>query len=444
MVRDHILACREVHPETGHACRCGELSVASNLQMSVSTLTKARPHLALGEIFSFAYDTFLSNKIRFALTALGMVIGTASLILVTTIGLTGKQYLLNQIQSIGANWIWAEYESGGQRITNTGFDPLTIDDMNAVLQQVPGIAAASPVVPLFERVPVGNSKERDLQIIGVYPEYLRVRNLVVLSGRFFDTQDSQAHNKVGIVTQKLAEELYGSGPAALGKTLKLSGLPFTIIGIFRERVDTFGQSEVTDNTMLIPYSVIRYFQDTPTVKQIYFSTTDASLVVPVTAQIQRIIKSRHRPESVYRVENLTQLVVVADKTANAMTMVLLGVALVVLLVSGIGIMNIMLATVSARIREIGIRKAIGATNREIRYQFLSEAILISLIGGTLGILIGLAIPFSVRFLTEYRIPISGLSAIIAIVVSSLVGILFGTIPAARAAQLDPVESLRYE
>ena len=317
-------------------------------------------------------------------------------------------------------------------------------DMNAVLQQVPGIAAASPVVPLFERVPVGNSKERDLQIIGVYPEYLRVRNLVVLSGRFFDTQDSQAHNKVGIVTQKLAEELYGSGPAALGKTLKLSGLPFTIIGIFRERVDTFGQSEVTDNTMLIPYSVIRYFQDTPTVKQIYFSTTDASLVVPVTAQIQRIIKSRHRPESVYRVENLTQLVVVADKTANAMTMVLLGVALVVLLVSGIGIMNIMLATVSARIREIGIRKAIGATNREIRYQFLSEAILISLIGGTLGILIGLAIPFSVRFLTEYRIPISGLSAIIAIVVSSLVGILFGTIPAARAAQLDPVESLRYE
>jgi putative ABC transport system permease protein len=209
-------------------------------------------------------------------------------------------------------------------------------------------------------------------------------------------------------------------------------------------VDTFGQSEVSDNTMLIPYSVIRYFQDTPTVKQIYFSTTDASMVVPVTAQIQRVIQSRHRPESVYKVENLTQLVAVADKTANALTMVLLAVALVVLLVSGIGIMNIMLATVSQRIREIGIRKAIGATNREIRFQFLSEAVLISLIGGLIGIFIGLAIPFSVRFFTEYRIPISGLSAIIAIVVSSLVGIIFGTIPASRAAQLDPVESLRYE
>ena len=412
--------------------------------MEITTDGNERTHLALGEIFSFAYDTFLSNKIRFALTALGMVIGTASLILVTTIGLTGKQYLLNQIQAIGANWVYAEYESGGERITNTGNDALTIDDMEAVLHQVSGIAYASPVVPLNERVAVGSGKERDLQIMGVYPEYQQVRNIITLQGRFFDKQDSQAHNKVGVVTPKLAVQLYGSEQAALGQTLKLSGLPFTIIGTFKERVDTFGQSEVNDNTMLIPYTVIRYFQEVPTVKQLFFSTTDSSLVVPVTAQVQRVLQSRHRPESVYSVRNLTQLVAVADKTANAMTMVLLAVSLVVLLVSGIGIMNIMLATVSARIREIGIRKAIGATNREIRYQFLSEAILISLIGGTLGIIIGLAIPFSVRFFTAFRIPISGLSAIIAIVVSSLVGILFGTLPASRAAQLDPVESLRYE
>ena len=412
--------------------------------METTTIQNGRAHLALGEIFSFAYDTFMSNKIRFALTALGMVIGTASLILVTTIGLTGKQYLLNQIQAIGSNWVYAEYESGGERITNTGNDALTIDDMEAVLHQVSGIAYASPVVPLNERVAVGGGKERDLQIMGVYPEYQQVRNIITLQGRFFDQQDSQAHNKVGVVTPKLAIQLYGSEQAALGKTIKLSGLPFTIIGTFKERVDTFGQSEVNDNTMLIPYTVIRYFQEVPTVKQLFFSTTDSSLVVPVTTQVQRVLQSRHRPESVYSVRNLTQLVAVANKTANAMTMVLLAVSLVVLLVSGIGIMNIMLATVSARIREIGIRKAIGATNREIRYQFLSEAILISLIGGLIGIIIGLAIPFSVRFFTAFRIPISGLSAIIAIVVSSLVGILFGTIPATRAAQLDPVESLRYE
>src|SRR6266849_5918243 len=405
---------------------------------------KQPPKLVLGEIFSFAYDTFMSNKVRFALTALGMVIGTASLILVVTIGMTGKQYVLNQIQAIGANLISAEYVSGGERITNVTADPLTLADMQAAQEDVPGIIAASPVIPLGERIPIGGGKERDIQILGVYPEYRIVRNLVVLSGRFFDAQDEQAHNKVGIITQKMAEELYGSADEAVGKVLKLSGLPFTIVGTFKERVDTFGQSEVVDYTMVIPYTVSRYFTETTNVKQIYFSVADPSMVGPATEQIRRVIQARHRAESVYNVTNLTQLVAVAEKTANALTIVLLLVAAVVLLVSGIGIMNIMLATVSARIREIGIRKAIGATNQEIRFQFLAEAILISLVGGFVGVVIGLALPFSVRFLTEYRIPISGLSAIVAIVVSSLVGIIFGTVPAIRASQLDPVESLRYE
>jgi len=157
-----------------------------------------------------------------------------------------------------------------------------------------------------------------------------------------------------------------------------------------------------------------------------------------------VLQSRHRPESVYNVQNLTQLLTVAERIANALTVILMLVALVTLLVSGIGIMNIMLATVTSRIREIGIRKAIGATNREIRFQFLAEAILISLTGGIAGIITGLALPYSLRFFTDYRLPISGWSAIIAIVVSSVVGIIFGTVPAGKASQLDPVESLRYE
>jgi putative ABC transport system permease protein len=400
------------------------------------------PKLVFSEILSFAYDTFCSNKVRFALTALGMVIGTASLILVVTIGMTGKQYVLNQIQSIGANMVEAEYQGGGQR--NETPDLLRIDDMNAVLQEVPGIVASSPVVPLDDRIPIGGGKERDLRILGVLPEYTAVRNLVLVSGRFFDAQDAQARNKVGVMQQKLAEQIYGSVDGAIGKVVKVGGLPFTIIGTFRERVNTFGMSEVTDNSLVIPYTVSRFFTDSPGVRQLYFSAAEPSMVLPVTEQVKKVIQSRHRPESVYVVQNLTELVAVANRTANALTMVLLLIAAVTLLVSGIGIMNIMLATVSSRIREIGIRKAIGATSREIRFQFLSEAILISLIGGFIGVVIGLALPFSVRYLTEYRIPISGLSAIVAIVVSSLVGILFGTVPAARAAKLDPVESLRYE
>ncbi len=403
-----------------------------------------KPNMAIGEILAFAYETACSNKVRFALTALGMVIGTAALILVTTISLTGKQYLLGQIQAIGSNMIYAEYQSGSQRITNTTPDPLTIDDLEAARAEVSSVIAASPVIDLFDRIPIGSGKERDIHILGVSPDYRVVRNLVIVSGRFFDVQDQQAHNKVGVIIDKLATELYGSPDDAIGKVLKVTGLPFTIVGTFKERVNTFGQSEVTDNTLVMPYTVARYFTDAPTVKQLYFSVADPSMVTPATEQIKRVLQSRHRAESVYSVENLTQLVTLADKVTTMMTIGLALLSLVVLLVSGIGIMNIMLATVSARIREIGIRKAIGATNREIRFQFLSEAILISLVGGLLGVIIGLAIPFSVRFLTEYRIPISGLSAILALGVSSLVGIIFGTMPATRAARLDPVESLRYE
>jgi len=266
----------------------------------------------------------------------------------------------------------------------------------------------------------------------------------VPSGRFFDQQDSQAHNKVGVITEKMAIEIYGSPQAAVGKVIKLTGLPFYIIGTFKERVETFGQTEIVDNTMLIPYSVSRYFMETPSVKLLYFSMQDPSMVISATAQIKRVLQARHRSESVYGVANLTAVLAMADRIATGLTWVLLLISMVTLVVSGIGIMNIMLATVTSRIREIGIRKAVGATNREIRFQFLAEAMLISLIGGFAGIVIGLAIPYSVRFLTEYRIPISGLSAIIAIFVSSLVGVIFGTLPAARAAQLDPVESLRYE
>jgi putative ABC transport system permease protein len=397
--------------------------------------------MLLGESFSFAYDTFRSDKLQFSLTALGIIIGTASLILVVTIGMTGKQYVLNQIQSIGLNMIEAEYYSGAQE---NAADFLTIDDMQAVLQRVSGVVSASPVVPLDERIAIGAGKERDLHVLGVLPEYGSVRNLVVVSGRFLGAKDDQAHNKVGVIQQKLAQELYGSVEQAVGKVVTLGGLPFTVIGTFRERVNTFGQSEVTDNSMVIPYSVSRYFTGTPYVRQIYFSAADSSLVIPLTEQIHRVIQSRHRPASNYVMQNLTSLVSLAERSANALTIVSLLIAIVTLLVGGLGIMNIMLATVASRIHEIGIRKAIGATKAEIRFQFLSEAILIAAVGGVGGIVVGLALPLSVRFLTEYRIPISGLSVIVAVLASAMIGILFGTVPAARAAELDPVESLRYE
>ena len=395
------------------------------------------------EIVQVALDSFSLNKIRVALTALGVVIGTASLILVVTIGLTGKQYVLNQIQAIGANMIYAFYEGEGTRTTSQQ-DFLTVDDVRVVESQVPAVVAATPMLTLHERIPVGEGRERDVQVLGVDPDYRAVRNLTVLAGRFFDDDDSRARNKVAVITYQLATRLYRSPEEALGHSIKISGLPFTVIGAFRETVETFGQSELASESIVVPYTAARYFVSSDAVNQMYFSVSDAGEVPRATAQIHAVLQSRHRPESVYRVENLSQLISVADKTADALTVVLLLIATVTLIVSGVGIMNIMLATVSARTREIGIRKAIGATNWEIKLQFLAEAVLISLVGGVIGTVIGLALPLSVRFFTNFRIPISGLSAIIAIAVSSVVGIIFGTVPATRAAQLDPIESLRYE
>ncbi len=402
--------------------------------------------MLFSEIVSIAIDSFLTSKVRFVLTALGMVIGTASLIVVVTIGLTGKQYVMGQIQAIGSNLIYVDYEGGSNVVAHTGVsnDLLTSDDIRAVQQQVPGIQAASPMVELHDRISLGGGKERDVRVLGVDPAYATVRNLEVVAGRFFDSEDSMSRTKVAEITEALAKKIYGSRDAAVGKNIKISALPFVIIGVFRERVETFGMSEIADDTILIPYSVSRNFTGNNNVKQIFFSVADAGDVPVATNMIQKIVQSRHRPESVYHVQNLTQLLSVAGKTANALTLVLLAIALVTLVVSGVGIMNIMLSNVRARIREIGIRKAIGATNREIKLQFLTEAVLISLSGGLAGTIIGLALPFSVRFFTEYRIPISGLSAIIAIFVASLVGVIFGTVPATRAAQLDPVEALHYE
>jgi len=192
--------------------------------MKVTTvISELAPKLAFSEILNFAYETFCSNKLRFMLTALGMVIGTASLILVVTIGLTGKQYVLNQIQGIGSNIIFAEYEGGAQRISNTAPDELTIDDMKAAQEQISGIVAASPIVMLEERIPFGEGKERDIRILGVNPEYRGVRNLVVASGRFFDAQDQQSHTKVGLVTDKWAQQVYGPAETAIGSHLKNGG-----------------------------------------------------------------------------------------------------------------------------------------------------------------------------------------------------------------------------
>ena len=410
------------------------------------TLSSARRTMLLSEILKLAVDSFRASKLRFALTALGMVIGTASVILVVTIGLTGKQYILNLIQKIGTNEVEVEYAGGGATGSDQVLynDYLTREDEKVVVAQVPSVLASSPILETHDRISFGGGVVKDTLIMGVSPEYRDIRNLVILAGRFFDSEDETAHLNCADVTVPFAKQMFGSSDAAIGRTFSIQGIPFTIIGTFKESVDTFGQSEITDNTILIPYSVARYFTGTDNVKTLYFSIRSMNEVPDATREIVRVISSRHKPNSVYKAQNLAELLSTAATIANALTVILVLVATVTLAVGGVGIMNIMLATVRSRIREIGIRKALGATYREIKLQFLAEAVIISLAGGAVGVILGLAVPVSIGLFTDYSLPFSWPSVCIALVAATLVGVVFGTVPATRAAQLDPVEALKYE
>jgi putative ABC transport system permease protein len=412
-----------------------------------STLASARSTMMFSEVVSLAIDSFRASKVRFLLTMLGMVIGSASIILVVTVGLTGKKYAIDTISSLGPNKIEMQYSGGsiiGPDNTSTP-DYMTREDMQAVVDQVPGILAYSPMLEDHDRISVGSGVTKETMLLGVSPQYKRVRGLIVVAGRFFDDQDAAAHAKVAVLNLPLATQLFGSPQAAIGKSISIRGIPLVIVGIFKESIDTFGQSEISDQTILIPYEVARYFTGTDTLKEIFFTVRDTKMVEPAAAQIKAVIQSRHRPTSVYRYQTFTDILADMGKIADDLTVVLTLAAAITLIVSGVGIMNSMLANVQARVREIGIRKALGATRREIRMQFLTEAVFLSLAGGIVGTILGLGIPLSIHWIfPQYSMKVGWVAAPIALATSVIVGVIFGTVPANRAARLDPVETLKYE
>jgi len=401
--------------------------------------------MPFAESLSFSFQALRANKFRTFLTALGLVIGNASVILVVTISITSRDYILDQIRGIGSNLIYAQYSAGTNTATKVDADFIKLADVAAVRKQLgPRMVAATGVMTNYGRLLI-NSKEQDVSVIGSDDQYALVRNMVLLSGHFMDESDVAQRQKVVMLTEKLAQKLYGSTSAAVGQVIKLYGLRFTVIGTFKERTGTFGLSEITNETVLMPISVIKDFTPVERIDPMYVQARLATDVQPLTAAIKQILESRHRQGARYDVENLSGILEAAQKIAMILTIVLIMVSAIALIISGIGIMNIMLVTVTERTREIGLRMAVGASRRAVLEQFLTESVVLSLAGGTIGILIGISIPLSVRFLTDdIRVPISSMSILVAFAVSVVVGVVFGMLPANRASRLNPTEALRYE
>ncbi len=397
----------------------------------------------LAEALRFSAQALRANPVRSMLTALGMVIGTASVILVVTISLTSRDYILEQVEGIGSNMIFAYYVSGGTTAAADA-DYIKMADVDAIRSELqPDIVAATGVMSNFDRILIGG-KLQDVKIIGTDAYYQAVRNIVISSGRFLDQGDLRQRDKVALLTDQLADRMYGGRNAALGQVIRLYGLQFSVIGTFHEKVETFGQSEVERDTVLIPIPVLRYFTPVERIDPLYVQVRAPEEVDRVAVRVQDIISGRHRAGATYRVDTLTSILNAAKNISLILSLVLVLVSAITLVISGIGIMNIMLVTVTERTREIGVRLAVGASAREILVQFLTEAMLVSLSGGLVGILVGVAIPLSVAVFADIRIPISPVAIVVAFGVSCLVGLVFGILPANRAAHLNPTEALRYE
>jgi putative ABC transport system permease protein len=401
------------------------------------------------ETLHLAPQALWSNKLRTGLTMLGVIIGSGCIVLVVTVALAGKHYIVAQIEGVGSNLVYAGLTHSTNSFRLTLSDEISLGDMEAMKTQIPEVMVAAGATDIPMSV-VAAGVERPVKLVGVTDDFQQIRRLVVFRGRYFDPDDMMSHSKVCLLTQELAERVFPHEDP-VGQEIRVGDLRFAVIGVFRERISTFGETEIARESVLIPFGLMTYYTGTEYISTLYVQADSPEVVPGVTGQVVEILKNRHRPGAEYEVENLASLLESARKISRALTVLLIVIALIALAISGIGIMNIMLVTITERTHEIGIRKAVGAPRDAILYQFLTEAFLISGTGALIGILIAVSIPVAINLVLRVipeaigiRVPLSWVSVVLAFVVSCSTGLIFGYLPANRAARLHPTELLRYE
>jgi putative ABC transport system permease protein len=397
-------------------------------------------------IWDAAITGLSANTVKTLLTTLGVVIGSASIVLVVSASLTGKRYIVAQIEAVGANVVYAERvkSSSEQDPVMALSDEMTLADLDAVRTSIPEVVDIAGTHEIPATVVV-HGAEHSVTLVGVTEGFQRLRNLVIRKGRFLDADEMSSRAKVCLLTRELATGIFPDVDP-IDRVVVVGELRFTVVGVFEERVTTFGQSEIQRESVLIPFPLLSSYSGSEFVKVLYAQADRPETVPLVTRQVAAVLQARHRAAASYRVENLTSLLSTVRRIALALTIVLVLVAFVALGVSGIGIMNVMLVTVNERTSEIGLRKAVGATRREVLAQFLLEAALMSGTGAVVGAVGAVMLAFAVRPLlpTGLSVSISGVSIALALVVSCGTGVLFGYLPARRAAHLQPTEALRHE
>lgn len=401
-------------------------------------------------LIKIAWNAIRLNKTRTILTMLGIIIGVASVIAMLAIGEGSKESIKKNISSMGSNMInirpGAEM-SGGVRMNMSSSQTLTLTDLKLLKQEATLITDISPLVNGSGQA-INGANNWPTSIYGVSPEYLNVRVLKVESGSMFTDDDINKYAKVAVIGKTIVENLFPNGEDPIGKTIRFNSIPFKVIGVLAEKGNnTFGQDQ--DDIILAPYTAVqKRILATTYLQSIVASAKSEDEAEEAVNQITSILQKSHNiatgEDNDFNVFSQQELISTFSSTSEMMTILLVAIAAISLVVGGIGIMNIMYVSVKERTREIGLRMAVGARAMDILMQFLIEAIMISVSGGIIGVILGLISIYCINIFAGWPTSVTTYSILLSFLVCSLTGIFFGWYPAKKAAALDPITALRYE
>ncbi|MEW6185136.1 MAG: ABC transporter permease [Thermodesulfobacteriota bacterium] len=392
------------------------------------------------------------NKMRSFLTMLGIIIGVGAVIVMVAIGSGARAMIAQQIQGMGSNLIMilpGATTAGGARMGGGSGSALTSDDAKTIKEECSAVKEVAPIWGSVTQIIFGN-QNWNTTVTGVPPGFFDIRNWTLASGRIFNEQEMTGAVKVAIIGKTIVENLFGSEDP-LGQVLRVKKIPFTVIGVLSPKgQSSYGQDQ--DDAIYIPLTTAQkkvFGSNLPNrVRMILVQAKDISLMAEAEKQINEVLTQRHRQQLSqlpdFTVRNLTEIMATAEQSAKVMSLLLGSIALVSLLVGGIGIMNIMLVSVTERTREIGIRMAVGARGKDILFQFLTESVVLSLVGGLIGIGLGILGAEITSYFTGWNVLISSWALLLSFSFAAAVGIFFGYYPAHKASRLNPIDALRYE